>query len=172
MRREEEFFYSDGEVLMPPRLLKDFPQSVDELETVPFQYRVNSSFDSFTDRGEILHRLEPRATDALRELFPGISFRRITQVLPLRLDQIRLGFEAYQTRFLGSTLGLIPDIKRRLFLEMTPQRLYLFMEEERATGSSRLPLEQVGILRALDGALDTLGLYQDFYFYLQDQMPS
>ncbi len=166
----EEMFHSDGSVYVLPDKLQDFPDDLSELKEMPFSYQVYSKFDRFDNRGNIIHSLHPQAQGLETSLIEDLNVQRITQLAPLRVDQVRLGFETYSPRLLGGAFGSIPEVEKRLCLEVTADRIYLFLEERNLASKSRLPFESSGSLAGINKALEELNLYTDLYTSLLQEM--
>jgi hypothetical protein len=166
--RREEFFHSNGSLFVLPEQLRTFPNTVQELDKIPFTYRLHSRFDSFDAQNGIVHRLEHEAHQIDAGLFSDLNLKRMTRIAPLELDQVRLGFESYRPQFLGAILGRIPQVEKRLFLEVRSDRIYLFIEELQLPDAQTLPFETAGSLGTIASLLEELGLYSGLEQRLRD----
>lgn len=166
----EEMFHSDGSVFVLPATLEEFPAELSELEEVPFSFGVYSKFDSFDKEGNIIHSLHPEGNGIDSSLFRDLNVERVTELAPLRVDQVRMGFETYRPRRLGGAFGSVPEVEKRLFLEVSADRLYLFMEEQNLAKNAELPFEASGSLGGFSDALEELDLYSSFTEALRESL--
>ena len=130
-------------------------------------FSVHSRFLRYNDVGEIVHELIPSSSGALRILEDQLTIYRLTEALPLELESIRLGFEQYRKRFFGSIVGSLPRIQGRFYLEISKERISLFAEEERRGKSKEMPMNEMGLLSALDRSLAETDMYTTFYHEIE-----
>ncbi len=170
LENQEEMFHSGGSVYVLPSTLETFPDEISELEEKPFTFGIYSKFDSFDSQGNIIHSLHPEGEGLETSLFDDFNVRRVTQLAPLRVDQVRMGFETYRPRLLGGAFGSVPEVEKRLFLEVSTNRIYLFLEEQNLAKGVELPFETSGSLAGLSDALGELDLFENFKDSLLDAL--
>jgi hypothetical protein len=161
--REEELIFIAGTVLEPPDkstvLGEGCPEEPQEPQKVPFNYRVATRFHSFTKRGHIRHTLSVSASSNIKNAVLDFQLSAISCLSPAAIGQVRFGFESYQTHFLGSMFGTIPSIEGRFYFAATASQISVFLEEAGMRKKGQLPLEESGMIAALDSACTDTGLY-------------
>lgn len=161
-QRKEELFSSEGSIIEAPANFEDYPEEVLALNQLPFHYRLTTRFHSFSNNGHIIHQVIPQKSKIIEDIVPDLHPSNVLRLFPAKLDTIRMGYETYKNKFLGSMLGLVPDIETRMYLEATPKKVFIFAETEGLQDRDELPFEEQGLLSALDHALRENRLYDNF----------
>lgn len=168
--KEEELFHADGVLYEPPTRMAEFPPKLEELLQIPAAMHIATKFYSFENRGQILHKIERRASHILHEHLPGLRVEELARLVPFRLDHFRLGFEAYKPSDFGAMFGLVPNIQHRFYLEAAPSRIFMYLQQIGLRDKRQVPLEQSGIVGTLDTVLSEQGIFPDFLSRLQSRI--
>jgi hypothetical protein len=172
--REEELIFIAGTILEPPdkstELEEGCPEESQEPHPVPFYYRAVTRFHSFTRSGHIQHMLSVSASENIKDAILDFQPPAISRLLPETIEQVRFGFESYRTRFLGSMFGTIPTIEGRFYLAATSSLISIFLEEAAMRKKGQLPLEEAGIIAALDHACTDVGILHGLSEQLRERL--
>lgn len=156
----EEFCYLSGmEELDIPA--DEEPSNESEPEFKPFTCSLSSHFYSVTRDGHLVSQYLETSNWSIKGKVSLSPLKGAANFLPNLISEVRLGVEFFRPRFWGAYLGQAPKLDYRFYLEATPEQLYLQLEQA-GLGSGELPLEEVGLLKALDQALEEHALYRGF----------
>lgn len=161
---EEELLFVGGKVLTLSTSARRLEASqLESAEGRGFSLRITTRFSSFAGAGGIEHKVNKTQGGPL-VMLPRIGADDIGSLVPLWINAFRFGFELYEPRFFGFSLGSAPRIVRRLYLDSTISAITLFASDEALSGPAAVPFEQTRepqlILRALDESGITSGLEQ------------
>jgi hypothetical protein len=109
----------------------------------------------------IVHALHSEVHSSLLSAHPKLcTIAALCRIVPLRIDCLRIGFELFESKFLGSVAGILPAVYGRFNLEVAPKRVRLQVEENLAD-PSQVPLAE--LVAGFADALHTKDLTDDFF---------
>lgn len=159
----EELFWGEGSIVHTDHRSTADERASSSEKDEPFHFRLLSRFDSFQGSQKIVHRVEPQASRSLREVQHWLRPDRLARMLPLHLERVRFGSEFYRPRAITSLLGLTPMITGKFYLEISRKLIVLEASQDHLNTMSGLPHDDRGILKAIDRALQEIGLFAGFY---------
>lgn len=155
---EEELFHAEGNIFN----LKKESNAPSSLEQSPFQYRVLSRFHGFKGKKTILHNVLSQATGEIVEIKDSLSPSIMSHLVPAELSKVRFGIEFFRPRLFSSLFGTTPTLDKWFYLDINKSKVSIFLKEASIKKECYLPLENHGILTALDATLRELDLYENF----------
>ncbi len=170
--REEEMFYSAGTLLE-----SEFEQvgeedellAAAEFQEIPFVVKVHTKFETFANGTHIAHKIVKTSSPILSEISDSLSPRLIARLFPARLENVRFGVEDYSPRRFSGSLGVVPTITSRFYLEITRSTISIISHFESRQRDS-LPEAAELIFTHLDQSLRETGLFPDFLAKLSENM--
>ncbi len=178
-RGEEELFFCSGMINKPEPLPTDSAiltaskspslheidldddEAEAEIEEVPFFIRINSRFDSYSCKNEIIHSVNSRCSRALKPIMPLLTARTAMKIAPVKLTEVRVGFESYRSEAVGGLFGKVATPASKLHLEATPDKISIHLEREDTAKNDLLPFSGEGVLKKLTIALTEANLYKN-----------
>ncbi len=152
---EEEVFFISG-------VCFSTDQTDDEKqESLPFSLQVKSRFAKFSNSSDICYEIVSIPHGPITSLYPEVLHLKLSQLVPFRIDIVRIGVEVFRKKFLGSIFGRLPVIKKRFYLSAYRSSIELILEEEDLSSKIKIPFSEEEIPQSLDRALDKAGIYRD-----------
>jgi len=144
----EQLFFATGTVIRPSTddsALKNGTAGSADVQDGAVWYSLTTQFER-SDGKSIWYRLNSQSSPELSRYLPILSPRLFTRFLPVALNQVRLGFDLFGTRHLGSSLlGSGPVVIGRLNISVLPVGVKILIEEQFARGRNGIPLSGRGI---------------------------
>lgn len=155
---EEELLYIAGSILSLPQSLDDW-RGADSLSGDRFSWGLKTRFAEYAGRSAVRHAVSGGGNSVLTEVLGGEPLGHFSLLVPVAIEEVRVGYEKYEPHDFGSMLGRLPKVRGRFFLEISAERICLLSEEEGLADKSALP--NAGSLKRLSASLAELQLHGD-----------
>lgn len=159
--KQEEIFYLSGEIIEE---IKDVEQQENQpiISKNPFSYRINSLFKSFKNNSDIVYDLAYTIVPMIEDLKHLIARKKFSQLRNYQINCLRIGFDSFKQSSFGGMLGMVPVVKEKFYLEVTPSFISIFAENNYLGSEVSLPFSKYQILEKVDHALEACNLYHGF----------
>ncbi len=157
--QQEEIFYLSGEIVEET---EDEDEKGVFINKTPYNYRINSLFKSFKNNSDIVYNLSYTMEPIVEEVDHLISRKKFSQLKDYPLNCLRIGFDSFRQSSFGGMLGLVPVVKEKFYLEVTPSFISIFAENNYLTSEITLPFAKHQVLEKVDQALAAINLYHGF----------
>ena len=161
----ENLFFASGTVIGNPPADSALNSQATQSSNGTVWYSMSTQFER-SDGRSIWYRVDSQSSPELSRFLPNLSPRIFTRFLPIALDQVRIGFDLFGTRHLGSSLlGAGPVVIGRLNISVLPAGIEILIEEQFARGKIGVPLSGQGIPERLQSWLTESAIVADFVPY-------
>ncbi len=137
---------------------------------IPFFIKITSKFNSFKDSSHITYDVEQQTSPELHEIKNELSGRLISRLFPFRLNQVRLGFEAFSGSSFGGMFGLVPVVTEKFNLEINDNKICLQAKCSFKDKATHLPFNKINLFEKIDLALSEAKLFPNFFEKLSTQL--
>lgn len=157
--KQEEIFYLSGEIVEET---KDDDEKETFINKTPFSYRINSLFKNFKNNSDIVYDLSYTMEPVVEDLDHLISRKKFPQLKNYPINCLRIGFDSFRQSSFGGMLGLVPVVKEKFYLEVTPNYILIFAENNYLDQEVSLPFAKYQVLDKVDQVLEAVNLYRGF----------
>ena len=154
-KKSEELVYLCGDKFE----LLETPTSADKLQKSRWSYNLSTSFNSFEGSKAISHTISA-GCKALPKECNKLKPKHYSMLLPICINEIRVGMEFFKPKFFGSSLGQTPSIFGKVYIEVSSTKISFIIRQEGISAKS-VPISDHMITKNFDLALNKTNIHKN-----------
>jgi hypothetical protein len=119
----------------------------------PFRFSILTNFKRFEGSSDIVFSLQQSRNDAIPSWFP---WWLLGAAAPIKVEYLRLGLEAFTTRFSISRFGSIPAVSDSLLIDLAHDTLAVRLTTDQPRRRRCNPFESIPAFKRVSGAVDSV----------------